>query len=362
MGKLSADKRFDNTSKYFILVLSVSALIFLSSFAISFFVSSANGVARLASIEARNLQVRHVILFAVSLIFFLILVSLLSSRLSKIGLAAATLGLAFGLHLGVKHGLAKNPENNPITNQVHQSAATLPPIDAEDRSKDRWWPRGSAEDAFWAAEVLKGGYILHFRHAHRNMDNQRYGDTIMFDALDMLEGFRGVETSWDKSICLNEAGERQAIAAAEIFKFVQLPVQTVISSPSCRAVQTANLAFGRVDQVNRGLHFRLLFDEKGRRNLDGELKALFEQISKDGQVGNIVLVGHNGTLGYLGPEFTLGFLKPEFTPVDTASIDIGREEMGFTVLSVGPSGEIIIHHEFKMLRHFVLAATADLFR
>ena len=37
-------------------------------------------------------------------------------------------------------------------------------------------------------------------------------------------------------------------------------------------------------------------------------------------------------------------------------VEDGRHEMGFTVMSLSDSGEIVFHHEFAMLRHFVLAA------
>lgn len=345
-----------SASRSLALVLALSVLLF---FAVSYFVSSTTWFMRIASIEAQNLQVKHIFSFSAAVLFVLILVSLLSCRLLKIGFAAATLGLA--LSMAFIDLIKPSPlpiesvaevvvhDSSDINKQVRESSPAPPPVVA----KDRWWRRGSAQDAFWAAEVLKGGYILHFRHAHRDMNNQTFGDTVMFDALDMLEGFRGVDSPFHEHICLNEPGKRQAKAAGEIFEFVQLPVEVVVSSPSCRAVETANLAFGRIDQVNRALHLRLLFDENGRRVVDGELQALFQEITNNRLVGNIVLVGHNGTLGYLGPEITI---------VDNASVEKGREEMGFTVISIGPNREVIIHHEFKMLRHFVLAATANLFR
>lgn len=346
-----------SASRTLSLVLVLLALIIFLSFAVSYFVSSTTWFMRIASIEAQNLQVKHIFLLLAALLFVIILVSLLPGRLLKIGFAAATLGLALSMAfidlnkpppLPIESAAEVVVHGSSDIEQVRESSTAPPPIVAN----DRWWRRGSAQDAFWAAEVLKGGYILHFRHAHRDMDNQMFGDTVMFDALDMLEGFRGLESPYHMHICLNEPGKRQAKAAGEIFKFVQLPVQVVVSSPSCRAVETANLAFGRIDQVNRALHLRLLFDENGRRVVDGELQALFQEITKNRIVGNIVLVGHNGTLGYLGSEITI---------VDNASVEKGRAEMGFTVISLGPNREVIIHHEFKMLRHFVLAATANFF-
>lgn len=219
---------------------------------------------------------------------------------------------------------------------------------AKDAPKEnRFWRRGSAEDAYWAREILKGGYILHFRHAHRDMDNQVYGDTSFFDALDMYEGFKGTESRWRKNICLNPVGERQARGARVAFEAIGLPVSVVVSSPNCRAFQTAELAFGKVDDTSVSLHLRLLFDEEGRRDRDDEFVNLLTEFRDQNYSGNVVLVGHNGTIGYLGDSVRR---------VEKVKVENAREEMGFTVMSISDSGDIVFHHEFSMLRHFVLAA------
>ena len=212
--------------------------------------------------------------------------------------------------------------------------------------ENRFWRRGSAEDAYWAKEILKGGYILHFRHAHRDMDNQVFGDTGYFDAIDMYEGFKGEQSRWRDNICLNSAGERQARGANVAFKAIGLPVSVVVSSPNCRAFQTAEMAFGRVDDTSVSLHLRILFDEEQRRARDKEFVSLLHKLKDQNHSGNVVLVGHNGTIGYLGDSVRR---------VEKVKVEDGRHEMGFTVMSFSDNGEIVFHHEFSMLRHFVLA-------
>lgn len=83
-----------SASRSLALVLALSVLLF---FAVSYFVSSTTWFMRIASIEAQNLQVKHIFSFSAAVLFVLILVSLLSCRLLKIGFAAATLGLALSM-------------------------------------------------------------------------------------------------------------------------------------------------------------------------------------------------------------------------------------------------------------------------
>ena len=49
---------------------------------------------------------------------------------------------------------------------------------------------------------------------------------------------------FSKAVCLNDRGLVQGRAIGEIIKKVNIPYHVVVSSPSCRARQTAKLAFG----------------------------------------------------------------------------------------------------------------------
>ena len=111
---------------------------------------------------------------------------------------------------------------------------------------------------FWAKEILNGGYILYFRHAERD----KWNDVRMFDAIEA--GFNnngkdlrfGENDYFKNAVCLNKRGKIQAKGMSEIIKFSKLPIGNVISSPICRARQTAELVFGRYDKLNKNLVHR----------------------------------------------------------------------------------------------------------
>ena len=118
-------------------------------------------------------------------------------------------------------------------------------------------PKLSKEnDKKWAQEILKGGYLLLFRHAER----EKWIDVQMYDALESdlhQNGFnesRFAENDYfDKAVCLNSRGKIQSKAIREVINHSKLPVGFVISSPSCRARQTANLIFGGYQKLDRDL-------------------------------------------------------------------------------------------------------------
>ena len=103
------------------------------------------------------------------------------------------------------------------------------------------------KDIYWANEILNGGYILHFRHAERD----KWIDLTMYDALESDVHNRGLDSTryaendyFSGAVCLNERGKVQARAMGEHIQKIGLPIGLVVSSVSCRARQTAELAFG----------------------------------------------------------------------------------------------------------------------
>ena len=115
---------------------------------------------------------------------------------------------------------------------------------------------GTKADKFWAKELMKGGYILHFRHAERD----KWIDVQMYDALESdvhkngLNGTRFAEKDYfAKAVCLNERGIVQAELMGEQIKNINFPLGYIISSPSCRSRQTADIAFGGYDELDRDL-------------------------------------------------------------------------------------------------------------
>ena len=85
------------------------------------------------------------------------------------------------------------------------------------------------------AELLKGGYVLYFRHA----------------ATDFSQNDERMKSYED---CANQRnlidkGRADARAAAAAIRHLGIPVERVLASPFCRTVETAQLLFGRVEKM-----------------------------------------------------------------------------------------------------------------
>ena len=127
-------------------------------------------------------------------------------------------------------------------------------------------PKLSREnDKKWANEILKGGYILFFRHAERDS----WLDVRMYDALESnsdhkeKENFRFAENEYfSGAVCLNSRGKIQARAMQEVIEYSGLPVGYSVSSPSCRARQTAEIAFGGYKKLSQDLVYNGPYNEK----------------------------------------------------------------------------------------------------
>jgi phosphohistidine phosphatase SixA len=85
------------------------------------------------------------------------------------------------------------------------------------------------------AELVKGGYILYFRHA----------------ATDFSQNDEKMKSYED---CANQRnlidrGRSDARAAAAAIRHLGIPVERVLASPFCRTVETAQLLFGRAEKM-----------------------------------------------------------------------------------------------------------------
>jgi hypothetical protein len=79
--------------------------------------------------------------------------------------------------------------------------------------------------------LRRGGYVIYFRHATTNPEQADTSDP----KLGQCETQRN----------LSPDGRRMATEIGGAFKTLRIPVGKVVSSPYCRAVDTAMLAFGR---------------------------------------------------------------------------------------------------------------------
>ncbi|MEL6318925.1 MAG: histidine phosphatase family protein [Pseudomonadota bacterium] len=194
----------------------------------------------------------------------------------------------------------------------------------------------------WAERMAAGGYILHVRHAQR----EKWDTVKAFDALEIAGGLRGEEASFRRAVCLTPRGEEEARAIGAVFAQAGVAVSAVISSPSCRARQTAELAFGRIDRLETALLYRTMTPQAQRRGLSDRLRAtLLAMTPPPG--GNIVLSGHGATIGL-----------DDVVDVDETAAGVdSREETGVAVLEV-VDGRLIARHVFERIDVLATAVIA----
>ena len=204
----------------------------------------------------------------------------------------------------------------------------------------------SKKEIFWAKEILKGGYILHFRHAERD----KWIDVTMYDSLESdvhsngRDNSRFAENDYFKdAVCLNERGKIQAKAIGEHIKNLKLPISYVASSVSCRARQTADLAFDGYDTLSR----LLVHSGPYNQTYDKRVKNLKEYylslpIYKN---GNTIVSAHNGVIR--------GHMFENYDDIK----DDGRlhlEEGGFYIISK-KQNKLFFEFEFNNFAFFTAA-------
>ena len=152
-------------------------------------------------------------------------------------------------------------------------------------------------DVEWAKKILKGGYILHFRHAERD----KWIDVQMYDALESDLHSNGINESryaendyFTDAVCLNERGKIQAKAMGEHIQNIGLPISNVVSSVSCRARQTSKLAFGGYDSLNRLLVHEGPYNEIAEDRIK-KIRSFYLSLPYYKE-GNVIVSSHNGVI------------------------------------------------------------------
>ena len=133
-----------------------------------------------------------------------------------------------------------------------------------------------ADEMLW--QLLRGGgQVLLIRHASTEPG---VGDP---------EGFRLDDCATQRN--LSAEGRAEARRLGELLRRLQVPIDAVVSSPWCRCIETAQLAFGRVDEK-----WPALSNLFGRSpNADAQVKAMRPRIAGYRGKGNLVLVSHGST-------------------------------------------------------------------
>jgi phosphohistidine phosphatase SixA len=144
-----------------------------------------------------------------------------------------------------------------------------------------WCPLAAvADEALWA--LLKGGgQVVLIRHA---LTTPGYGDP---------EGMKLDDCGTQRN--LSDQGRADARTLGQAFRARGVPVAQVLSSPWCRCVETARLAFGQGPDVLPALGNLFGRPERAGQQI-GELRPL---VGRRPVNGNLVLVSHGSTIAAL---------------------------------------------------------------
>jgi phosphohistidine phosphatase SixA len=138
-------------------------------------------------------------------------------------------------------------------------------------------PEVSADaEALWA-RLRSGGQIIMIRHA---ITTPGAGDPA---------GFRLDDCGTQRN--LTDAGRADARRLGETFRRRGIPVDRVLSSPWCRCLETARLAFGAAEPW---APLSNLFGRSEAR--DGQIRRLRPVLGEPPAGGNLVLVSHGSTI------------------------------------------------------------------
>ena len=192
-------------------------------------------------------------------------------------------------------------------------------------------------DKYWVNELRKGGYIVYMRHAERN----KWLDTGMYDAAEISDNRRGENEYFADFVCLNKKGKIQAKMINEFINKHGMKISQVISSPSCRARQTAEIGFDKIDVEDKVLVYESVFDED--KNIwQKNLRKFFDQLNIE-EKSNIVITAHGSVIFK-----TLFDNSNELKNTDLPS---KIKEGGFYVISKS-NGELKLEHQFMNFKDF----------
>lgn len=195
----------------------------------------------------------------------------------------------------------------------------------------------SSDPTYWIEQVRTNEqYFLHVRHAARrsSIDVQGFDYfalTATPDELGQISDF----------VCLTDEGTAQALLLGRAVRELNNQLN-VVSSPSCRARETALFAFDEINDTNIIHLHRSAIPLSQRDGFDSDLQKYFGEFEFHGQ-GTTVIVGHN-QVAYEGSDWV--------TRLDG---EISRKEGGISILSFDPdTGELTVHYTFERLTDFVM--------
>lgn len=155
-------------------------------------------------------------------------------------------------------------------------AGAAPAAGPDDRSNA---PPDTLDSAALVQALRAGGLVLYMRHGRTNLATRDE------DRSDLARCERQRQ--------LSDEGRRELREIAAAVRTLGLPIGRVLASPYCRALETARLAFGRVE-AEPGLTHTIDADAATARARAAVLVRLLSTPPSDGSL--TVLAGHTGNL------------------------------------------------------------------
>ena len=189
------------------------------------------------------------------------------------------------------------------------------------------------------AEAMRGGgYILLIRHGRR----EQWDSINAFDTFELATGVDASTTSFKNAVCLTPQGLEEGRMVGKILRLAGVPIGTVVSSPSCRARQTAMMAFDRIDITSIALMQVTLLNRDNTPEFKEELGKLLRSVPVAAGT-NTAIVGHENTIRKYPDLFAVGkeFLNDQMVL-----------ESGFYVLRREMDGSMHIVYKYMTLGEF----------
>jgi phosphohistidine phosphatase SixA len=204
-------------------------------------------------------------------------------------------------------------------------------------------PNSDESDIYWSRRIVDGDpLVLWFRHGERE---KWTGTVTVFDFFEVNEGRDGAQENWSRAVCLTEKGRLEAQIVGRTFDVLGVNPQKVLSSPSCRARQTALEAFGRVDEEWREILHATAIPSGQQADFASILsEKLSNSVQEMTPTGPLVVTGHGGTLQFYASEL--------FVASDVESFEM--DELGFVVVESTQDG-LIARHVFENFYEFANA-------
>lgn len=127
--------------------------------------------------------------------------------------------------------------------------------------------------------LQQGGYVIYFRHAESNHDKIRKAPVDINDC--------------DLQRSLSNNGRKQATEIGKAIAALNIPLRSIISSPYCRTVETAVLAFNRAE-TDELLASSFTLKKQERELAAAHLLRLLKTAPKSGT--NTIIIGHSANI------------------------------------------------------------------